>query len=630
MNETCGQQLEEVPSKPAAQEVNSMTPAIPVASGHAVTEAPQSVDLVETEHCITDSQPLSQTGDMSVTKKSDETCKMQKTVSKMDPVPQLESSSEISKKNSQQMRRRCLLKVKPKPNLGHTSRITQSASQPEGSPVRTFEESHAAALDLCQDTQSQSAPEETFSKMADCGPASLTDELPLTEITSTEEPSESQENTFDGQPGFQVESGSATSAQSRSFSEPQFLPGLEQATKSVESTPQSTDEELKSHVNPGTSDSAVTESQVVSNTIDPNPVQVDGELPPVCVTPVEQLSTSQKEDSEAALTCQTRKTRFHKVKPKPNLSRTSRTVHSKCQLAEDTVTHLEAVEKPSSPTANPESSVSTVAQVELQSHCGTTPHERTLQSNRPASVLTQSLDLGSTETTTEESSAGEVAKTNIVLEDRVGSSSENSEQNVPEKRSHKVKPNLGSSIRTTRSKLELVKDTNKTEQHHMNSFSDVTSEQQPVNRNSAHTELETTENINVVLTSSSSTNSGESERTVKTTNGKAVSSESVSTGDTTAPASKGKQEMSASTEEWNTKPAEHPPAVPEVQSVDVGSTQSKTKSLSCANEYTEPDPHQNAEQPCTEVNSQDAVQQCLSGSSETNHTAEDSSQAAQR
>ncbi|XP_076020046.1 uncharacterized protein LOC143011172 isoform X2 [Genypterus blacodes] len=659
VTETCGQQPEEIPLKPAAREVENVAPADPAASEHAVTDTPLLVNVVETEHCITDSEPPSQTGDVCVTEKSEETCEMQQAVSEMDPVPQLESSSDISKKNSMQTRRGCSLKLKPKPNLGHTSRITKSASQPERSPVRTLEESHTAALDPFQDTRSQSAPNETFSEMADFGPASLTDEPPCTEIKMPEEPSESQENTPEGQPGIQLEPDLATSAPSCSFSG--------QAT-----TPQSTDEELKSTpVNPESSDSAVTESQVVSNTIDPNPVQEDSERSPVrvtpvdqlstsqkedsehsptCVTPVDQLSTSQKEDSEhsptcvtpvdqlstsqnadsaAPSTCQSRKTRFPKVKPKPNLRQASRAVHSKGQVAEVSVTHLEAVKKSSSPTTNPESSISTVAQAELQSQRATTPHDKTLQSNSPTSVQTQPLDLGSTERTTEESSAVEEAKTNIVPEDRPASSSETSEQHVPEKQRQKVTPNLASSPRTRRSQLQLVKDSNRGEQHHMDSLSHGPSEPQPYNRNSTLIELESTENINDVLTSSCSTNSDkpESDRTVQTTNSKAVFSERIRTEDSTAPASKHEQEIPASTPESNTKPTEHPSDVSEVQTLDVGSTRSKLESLPHTNEHTEPD--EKAQQPSLEGTSREAVQQCLPGSSETTHTVEDSLQATQ-
>ncbi|KAF7664443.1 hypothetical protein LDENG_00177000, partial [Lucifuga dentata] len=622
VSETSRQEIKgEIPLKPA-QEENSTT--FSVTPAQAFTEASQSVVIVETEYCTTGQEPLLQTGDISVVKTSDETWKQQ-TVSEMESNPQLQS--EISKKNSQQTRRGHLAKVKPKPNLGRTPRSTSSASQ----------------VDRCPDTRSQLVTEEKMSKLADSGSTSLTDEIPSTEIKLTEEPSERQQNLVDAQPGVQVKSGSATSDQSASdnqshtFSEPQFLPNLEEDTKNTKSA----EEEQKCHIrttedvcnNLDISDSAVAESQVGqnSNIIDSVPIQV-GEHPPVLVLPVKESSTSHKEDSDVTSTCQTKKRQFSKVKPKPNLRRTSRTLHSKSQPTEDTVTHLETIKKPSSPTSNPEYSDNT----ETQSTCSTTFHEKLPESISPASVLTPSLELGFTD-----APLIEETKTAIGLVDQVESSSENFEQNVPQKRRHfpkvKPKPNVGSSSSTAQSKLEPIQDTARTEWHHMDSSSHETPEQQPVTNNSAVTEPHVPENQFMLLDAIPQNLSGDKDAIDGESSGDTSSSQSKMEAGS---ASECRLEMYVSTKEPNTKPTERPSAVSEVQPSDGGFTGSKIKSVLTSDEHSELNRQQNTQQPCSEksdflhmgdseVKTQDAVQHCHSETSETNKTDEDIFQATQ-
>ncbi|XP_044189507.1 transcription factor TFIIIB component B'' homolog isoform X1 [Thunnus albacares] len=395
VNETSEQLEVEIAATGVAQEETS------------VTETSETVATVEPQNSATDKEPLSQTGDLNIIKISDETCSEQKTTSDMDSIPQLQSSEEISKKDSPQTRRGRLSKVKPKPNLGRASRTALSKSQSGTSTAGTAEESQTVAPDLSQATEIQAAAEKTTLKLAECSPALIKDDI-------------SSEN------------------QNQSFSGAQFEPSSEPATRD-------TDEKLKSHAgiietgsnNPGTSDTAVTESQVEqrSNT-DSVTVQESSDGADASVTPVDHLPVCQKEESEVASTNQTRVSRFQKAKPKPKLPQASRTVRSKPQTTKD------SLEKDSSSSSNLESTDKTIAETESQPTCTTCPEKPSTP------VLIPSLDLDSTLIPTEELSSIAEEKTDVGLVDQVDSGAAPLDQSYPEARSESTEEQLMSHVET--------------------------------------------------------------------------------------------------------------------------------------------------------------------------------------
>ncbi|KAM8743682.1 uncharacterized protein AB9X84_017944 isoform 2-T2 [Acanthopagrus schlegelii] len=373
---------EEVASQPAAQEENSATSLMVATSGQEVTETSETVALEELQNSTTDS------GDMPIFESSD-----QRTGPDPDPTPQTEASPEKSKKNSPQTRKGRLSKVKPMPNLGQASRTAKSKSQPETDTKTIDEESHTVAPDVTQAPETLSAAEETH-KIADSYQKLSKDEISCIEVKLTEEPSGSQEKSAGQQKSGVVTSDQSTSKnQSHCFSDTKF---------------ESTDETLISNVhtiknsvnNLVTSDTADPESQGIN--IYPDPVPQSSAHPAPCVTPVEDVPVSQKEESEDASTCQTKKSRFQRVKPKPNLAKTSRT---KPQTTKDTVN------KDSNPTANPHFQEKTI-ELEAEPTCTTSP-EKPSKSPAPASDLIPSLDLGSTLTSAEELPIAVEKKTDV-------------------------------------------------------------------------------------------------------------------------------------------------------------------------------------------------------------------------
>ncbi|KAM9338709.1 uncharacterized protein ABDE67_018246 [Symphorus nematophorus] len=376
----------EITLQPAVQEENGVTPIMSATSGQAVTETSETVVTVELQNSTPDS------GDMPITETSE-----QGTGSDIGSTPQLQSSPERPKTDSPQTRRGRLSKVKPKPNLSQASRTAESKSQPETSTVGTVEERPAVAPDLSQATAT--VMEET-PKIADCSQKSSKDEISCTEGQLTEEPYGGQEVS-----AGKVKSGSATSEQSalenqsHCFSDNKFEPTLEQATR------ESTDKILMSHIgttkssdNLVTSDTAVTELR--GSNINSAPAKESSDQPAPCIIPVEDLPTIQKEESEEASTSQTRRSRFQKVKPKPNLPQTSRTVRSKPQTTKDTI------EKDPSPAPYPKFHEKTIVEVEAESTC-TTSSEKSSQRTGPSSDWIPSMDLGTAVAPTEELSTAE-------------------------------------------------------------------------------------------------------------------------------------------------------------------------------------------------------------------------------
>ncbi|XP_027137925.1 transcription factor TFIIIB component B'' homolog isoform X2 [Larimichthys crocea] len=380
VDETSQHQEVEIAPKPAVQEENSAMSAI---SCQVVTETLENVATVEPQNSTTD------TVDMPILETSD-----QRTAPEMDPTPQLQSTPERSKTNSPQTRRGRLSKLKPKPNLGQSSRTAKS--RPEASTERTVVESHTVAPDLSQTTETLSAADET-SKTADSSQQLSKEDISCVEIKLAEEPSGSQ---------IVV---AATSDQSILENQSPNQ-SLEQGTGN--STRESTDKMLTSPV--GTtksscSDLVPSETGLQGTIIDSAPVQQSSDHPTSCITPVEDLPVSQKEESEDTSTRQTRRSRFPKVKPKPNLAHASRTVHSKPQTIKD------AIEKDSSPTPKPKLHEKTIAEVEAEPTCS--------QITGPTSDLIPLLDLGSTLTP-----SAEEKKTDVGVLGPVESSAATSDQ----------------------------------------------------------------------------------------------------------------------------------------------------------------------------------------------------------
>ncbi|XP_053195480.1 transcription factor TFIIIB component B'' homolog [Scomber japonicus] len=414
VNET-GQLIEEeIAAMAVAHEEASATPSVSAATGHGLTETSETVATVELQNSATDKEPLSQTGETNIIKSNDQTSSEQKTVSDTESAPQLQSGPEISNKDSPQTKRGRLSKVKPKPNLGRPSRTALSKSQPDASTQRTAEKSPTVAPDLSQPTEIQPAAQVTTLKLSESHPASIKDDI-------------SSEN------------------QSQTFSGAQFEPILEPATTDTTFA----DEKLTSHADiiesvcniPAASETAVTESQVEQrSTTDSATVQESSDGDAASVAPAEELSVCQKEESEGASDNQTRKSRFQKVKPKPKLPQTSRTVRSKPQTTED------PPEKDTSSSSNLESTDKTTAEVESQPTCTTCPEKLS------TSVSIPSLDSGSTLKPTEEPSSIEEIKT----VDRVDSGAEALVQSDPEAQSEPSEQTTRSIESRSESKDEKV------------------------------------------------------------------------------------------------------------------------------------------------------------------------------
>ncbi|XP_031716206.1 transcription factor TFIIIB component B'' homolog isoform X2 [Anarrhichthys ocellatus] len=417
VNETSQHLEEETESKAAVLEEDGVAPLLSTTSDHGVKETSETVTIVEILNSTADNH------DISVIESTD-----QRTGSDMDPTSQLQSP-ESSKKNFPQTKKGRTSKVKPKPNLGQASRTALLKSQPGTSTVRRAEKSHTVAPELAQTAETLASAEET-PKIAETCKNMLKDDISYIEVKRTEEPSGSRKRSVSEGQSHAATSQSASENQSHYFSEAQLEPSLEQATGDSRSTSGSTDEVLMSHVgtiesicnNQVTSDSAVTEPQTgQGSNIDSAPVQESSDHPAPCVTAVEELPVSQREESEVGSTHQ-RKSRFQK--PKVNLAQISRTVRSKPQTTKDTV------EEDSNTAPNPKFHEKTIAEVEAEPTCLTSPEKPSRPD--PASDLIPLVDLGTTLTATEELSTTEEKKTDGEVVGQVESDAVTSHQSVSE------------------------------------------------------------------------------------------------------------------------------------------------------------------------------------------------------
>ncbi|XP_049909320.1 transcription factor TFIIIB component B'' homolog isoform X4 [Epinephelus moara] len=596
------------------------------------------------------------------------------------PVGQKEESKVAS---ACQTRSRRFQKVKP--NLAQTSRTGRS--KPETTKATMEKDSNQTPKPKVHEktiveveaeptcTTSLENPSQSHDPASDMTPSlDLGCTLPPTEEMSSIE----DKKTNVGVVG-QVESDGATSAQSTSencfSSEAQFEPSSKQAATETRPTSEATHEKQMSHVgitesicnDPLTPDSVLSESQV-GQASDTAPIQGSSGHPALCATPAQALPVSQKEESEVESTCQSRRGRLQKVKPKPNLPQ--RTVRSKPQTTKYPASPVQFAEKPCSPTSRPESTANTTAQVEAKPTCSTILPEAPsrIKSTDTASVSLPSLEVCSTHKTTDELFSTEEQKTDVVCR----LEPESSEQNVSQRRQRfpkvKPKPNLGSSLRTTHTKLQSNDIIKPSEQCHTGTS--LTSEQQPVENNNAQTEVELTTDSKHLISTHCSLHSeltstmlapAESGKSLDSINDKDTSSDiitaswvaenqsvltdSVLENESTekprveeestmdkmsnydkveaGPASQWdcQQDTSIRATETNTQPTDNPTAVSDIQCSEGGSAESKIESALPTNTQYTTDPKEGAQLPQSEndseAQSQDSVQQC----SETNQTA---------
>ncbi|XP_059213865.1 transcription factor TFIIIB component B'' homolog [Centropristis striata] len=523
------------------------------------------------------------------------------------PVKQLpvnkKEESEVA--STSQTRKSRFQKVKPNLNLALISRTVRSKSpttkdsikkDSNSTPNPKFIEKTIAVVEA-ESTCTTSAEQPSQST----GPGS--DLLPSFDLGSTLKPTEELSTTVEKKTDVggvgQVKSGSETSdhndSEKQNFSE--ALPaGREQATIDATPTLESTNDVPMPHIetieskcnSPPTSESAVTELQVGQETKVESP-------------------------------CQMKRVRFQKVRPKPILPQTSRTVQSKSQNTKDPIKPKQLGNAPSSPTSRPESSDNTIEEEKPLPSSSTTPPENLSQnkSTGSASVSVPSLELCSTT-----KSSTEEQRTDAAC--GVDSNSECSEKNVPQSRRRfpkvKPKPNLGSSPRITRTKL-LSNDTSEpSEPCHMDTS--LTSEQQPVNNNNAQKELSETDRKHLQVAGKLSLLPDLNPRVEQESTGDQGSNDRTEA----RPASQWErnQVMSIKAAEKKTQPTDDATAVSDVQSIEDSSVKSKIESLLPTYTQATPDAKESSQQPQSEKNSeaqsQDAIQQC-SENTEANQTA---------
>ncbi|XP_035040491.2 transcription factor TFIIIB component B'' homolog [Hippoglossus stenolepis] len=530
------------------------------------------------------------------------------------PVSQKEESEAAS---TCQIQRGRSQKVKPKPNLAQTTRTARSKPQTteDSSPTpvpKVDEKTKVESEAICG--ISPEIPSHST------GPASVL--IPLFDLGSTLTPTQELSTTEERRTAdalvVQVYS------QNQSISETSYI--------DTGSTSGSTDEKMAAG--------------------DAASVQESSDHPASCVTS-EDLPVSQKEEREGASSCQIRRGRAQKIKPKPNLAQASRTARSKPQTTKDPVMHVQLVETPSSPTVKPQSTKKTTAEMEAPPICSIS---LPIQSTDTSTVSVPPLELCSTHKPTEESSATMEQQTEVGLNSIVKSS----EQNVPHRRQQfsKVKPNIGSSTKTTRIKLQPKTIS---EPSVMETSSNVTSEPSPVDNSQIEGKL-IEEDLKLLTSSQCPLNTelslkksapAESEKTEGTSSdgiGMATScvAENQSLLPDTIPESE-ISEMSTFEREStgdkmsNNDSAEAGPAsqvsdpitASESQSPEGGSTESKISSVLATNVFsiTTVHPTESCPESCpesdSEVKSQDAARQC-SETRETPQTSNDRSQSASR
>ncbi|XP_033951477.1 transcription factor TFIIIB component B'' homolog isoform X2 [Pseudochaenichthys georgianus] len=443
VNETSEQLEEEVATKIDAEKENRATPVMSATSVNEVTETSEPVTTVELQNIIDNN-------DIPILESSD-----QRTGSDVDPTSQL-----TSKTDSPPTRGARLSKVKPKPNLGQASRTAQSKSQPATSTVRAAEESPSDAPDLSQ---------------APC-PSPALDMKPSVDLAST--PTLTEE--------LSGASGATTSqrraSENKDISEAQFEIRREPDTRDTRPT----DEDMMSHVgtsemscnNPLTSDTVVAELQIGQGS-NLDSVKESNDHPASCVKPLEELPVSEKEKGEVRSTTQTRKSRFQKVKPNPNLTQTSRSIHSKAQTSKDTLEkdsdstpvskfHEKTIAEPTFTTSTEKQSQSDVPHVpELTDEVLMSDVKSESRCNNPLKSKAAATDLqlgqvsikGSVQESKDHPATCVTPVDKLPVGEKEGSEVKSTSQ-ARKSRFQKIKPNLNlaQTSRTERSKAQTSKD----------------------------------------------------------------------------------------------------------------------------------------------------------------------------
>lgn len=212
-----------------------------------------------------------------------------------DPVSQLTSEYESSK-TSPILKTRCFTKVKPKPKLGQTLRTSQKKT-PEQHVVNETTSSEEVT------------PEQT-------APALLEDNISSTEVKLSEE--------------IYV---NPSITQTCSLSAPRFEPSRNQ-TNTDTRTRDSTEERPIPGQAANTCNSAVAKGHQESSTLS-DPLQESRDKHAPCASD-EDSPVSQKEQCEVATSSKPKGNRFPKIKPRPNLTRTTRAARNKPQVSEET------------------------------------------------------------------------------------------------------------------------------------------------------------------------------------------------------------------------------------------------------------------------------------------------------
>lgn len=536
-------------------------------------------------------------------------------------------------------------KVKPKPNIALTSRTARSKAVKTNDTAE--KDSNATPKPKIPEKTPADAEEEPSiisPEKQSQGTGSASDFMSCdvrSAFTPTEEPSTSGEKKTSVGIVGQLESSTATSDQksteSQDFSEVQFEPSKEQVTR---------DTSPASEMSLQTSDSTDPPQVGPESNRYSAPIQESSDHPASCIPHAEESPVSQKAESEMP-SCQT--TRGKKLKPKPNLTRTSRAAQSKPQTTEDPITHRQPEGKPSSPTSRSTSSDTPGAEREVQptSHSAPPGRPSEIKNIGARTLLVPPLESCSSHKPAEELTSTEGQKTDVGT--AKVSSSGGSEKNEPQRRQRftKVKPNLGSYTRNKATKLQLSDCSKPSE---LCQISSKTSDQLCVNPQPAQTDsvhLTSTHcSSQAELKSLTKLRPAESEMAVDSPNDKGTKSdgvvmatpseaESVSalTGSVVEKRSSEKatvegesvgdlvtqwdykEHMSVRVTETNALPVDDPTAVLDVESSGDGSDESKLKS---ADTESTSDPKERTQQ-----QSQDAVQQ-------TSETPQPNRAAAQR
>ncbi|XP_029372171.1 transcription factor TFIIIB component B'' homolog isoform X2 [Echeneis naucrates] len=295
-----------------------------------------------------------------------------------------------------QPRRSRLQKVKPKPNLSQTSRTARSTAQ-------TMKDS----VEICQDHEKSVTEVESEATCSTYLPRTSENISAASVLGSalgpTAEPSTAEEK----RTGVDLGQVYAASKDNIHF-EPSSR-GTGSLSESTDEKETASDAIIESHPNLVTSDTAA--------------VRESSGRPALCVNPVD-IAVSQEEESEAASISRSRRSRLPKVKPKPNISQTSRAARSTTQNIKD------SVEKDCSSTPVSQENEKPITAVEPEATCCTSP-QKTSENICAASAFM----IGSALTPTREPSATEEKKTDVGFVGEVNSITATSDQSASENQS---------------------------------------------------------------------------------------------------------------------------------------------------------------------------------------------------